>query len=75
MEHLTDNDRNKYTVATWILVGIVIILQFLDVPSVQIIILGVVIAIQYKTRSLSKLTLAIISVAYLAISVLWMVGL
>ncbi len=76
MEHLTDSDRNKYIVATWMLVGIVIISQlFLHLPSIQIIAVGLVIAIQYKARSLSKVTLGIISVGYLAISVLWMVGL
>jgi hypothetical protein len=76
MKHSTDNNRNIYILATWILVGIVTISQLLlPLPSIQIIALGLVIAIQYKARSLSKVTLGVISVVYLAISVLWLVDL
>jgi hypothetical protein len=76
MKHSTDNNRNIFILATWILVGIVTISQLLlPQPSIQIIALGLVIAIQYKARSLSKVTLGVISVVYLAISVLWLVDL
>lgn len=76
MKYSTDNNRNIYILATWILVGIVTISQLLlPLPSIQIIALGLVIAIQYKARALSKVTLGIISVVYLAISVLWLVDL
>jgi hypothetical protein len=76
MKHSTDNNRNKYILATWILVGIITISPLLlPLPSIQIIALGLVIAIQYKARSLSKVTLGVISVVYLAISVLWLVDL
>jgi len=39
----------------------------------QMIALGLVIAIQYKIKSLSKLTLNIVSFAYIAILILWIV--
>jgi hypothetical protein len=75
MDNLTESDHKKYVLVTWLLVGFVITSQLLlQLPSVQIIALGFVIAIQYKAKSLSKLTLRIISVAYIAISILWIVG-
>jgi|ETNmetMinimDraft_28_1059901.scaffolds.fasta_scaffold88398_1 hypothetical protein len=75
MDKLTESDQKKYVLVTWLLVGFVIISQLLlQFPSVQIITLGLIIAIQYKAKSLSKLTLGIISFAYIAISILWIVG-
>ena len=75
MEQLTERAHKQYILATWLLVGFIMISQlFLLLPSVQIIALGLVIAIQYKARSFSKLTLSIISFAYIAISVLWITG-
>lgn len=75
MDKLSDSDHNKYILITWLLVGFIIISQLLiQLLPFQMIALGLVIAIQYKTRSLSKLVLNIISFAYLAISILWIVG-
>ncbi len=56
MDKLTASIYKPYILVTWLLVGFIIISQLLFLhPSVQIIALGLVIAIQYKTRSLSWL--------------------
>lgn len=74
MEKLIENKNKPYILATWILVGFIVISQILTpVPTLQIIALGLVIAIQYKSRALSKVTLGIVSVAYIAIAMLWIV--
>lgn len=75
MDKLIESDHKKYVLVTWLMVGFVIISQlFLQLPSLQIIALGLVIAIQYKARTLTKLTLSIISFAYIAISTIWIIG-
>lgn len=75
MDKLTTNIYKPYILATWLLVGFIVISQLLfEYPLVQIIALGLVIGIQYKARSLSKITLGIISLAYIAILILWVFG-
>lgn len=75
MDKLTTNIYKPYILATWLLVGFIVISQLLfEYPLVQIIALGLVIGIQYKARSLSKITLGIISLAYITISILWVFG-
>lgn len=75
MDKLTTNIYKPYILATWLLVGFIVISQLLfEYPLVQIIALGLVIGIQYKARSLSKITLGVISLAYITISILWVFG-
>lgn len=75
MDKLTESDHKKYILITWLLVGFIISSQLLiQLLAFQMIALGLVIAIQYKTKSLSKLILNIISFAYIAILILWIVG-
>jgi hypothetical protein len=75
MNKLTDKSRKLTILITWILVGFIVISQLLfQLPLVQIIALGLVIAIQYKAKSLSNFTLGLISVVYVAILIIWVLG-
>jgi hypothetical protein len=71
MDKLTANIYKPYILVTWLLVSFSIIsLLLFPLAIVQIITLGLVIAIQYRARSLSKITLGIITVVYVLISML-----
>lgn len=75
MEEFKDRKRNIYHVLTWILVGFILFSQLLmKLPIIQMLALGLLIAIQYQTKSLTKLTLGIVSVLYIVIVVFWGLG-
>lgn len=75
MKKSESNNYKPETLATWLIAGFIVISQLtLKSPEIQLIALGILIAIQYKTKSLSKFTLGFISVAYIVIFLLWFVG-
>lgn len=70
---------NSLQISTWLLIGIIVFLPML-IPSqnfdvLQLICLGVLIAIQFKAGIQSKVVLGVFSFAYIALTALWLIGL
>jgi hypothetical protein len=79
MDNIKDDQSNSLQIATWMLIGIIVFLPML-IPSqsfevLQLISLGVLIAIQFKVGIQSKVVLGAFSFAYIALTGLWLIGL
>jgi hypothetical protein len=79
MDNIKHDQSNSLQIATWILIGIIVFLpmliEFQKFEVIQVVCLGVLIAIQYKTGSHSKVILGVFSVAYALLTGLWIFGL
>lgn len=74
-----EDESNSLQISTWLLIGIIVFLPML-IPSqnfdvLQLICLGVLIAIQFKAGIQSKVVLGFFSFAYIALTALWLIGL
>jgi hypothetical protein len=78
MNIIKKDKSNLLQISTWMLIGIIVFLPML-IPSqnfeaLQVISLGVLIAIQFKMGIQSKVVLGAFSFAYIALTGIWLIG-
>lgn len=79
MNTIKGEQSNTLQVVTWVLLGVIVFLPMLLTSQkfeiIQLICLGVLIAIQYKVGIHRKIILGTFSFAYVVLTVFWLIGL